>query len=109
MALAHVVTRRHLLAMKKRNRRSTLPAPMLLAELTLASWETVMRRTALIATGACSPAEYRRMVSEKIAASRSSGLALLYAGLRPGADAAARFLAPWHRRAAANARRLRRR
>jgi predicted metal-binding transcription factor (methanogenesis marker protein 9) len=30
-----------------------------------ASWETVMRRTLLIAQSDCSPAEYRRMVKEK--------------------------------------------
>jgi hypothetical protein len=74
----------------------------MMAELALASWETIARRTAMIARGACTPAEYQRMVMEKAAALQQSALAVMTGR---GEKAALR---PWHRRAAANARRLRR-
>jgi hypothetical protein len=74
----------------------------MMAELALASWETIARRTAMIARGACTPAEYQRMVMEKAAALQQSALAVMTG---QGEKAALR---PWHRRATANARRLRR-
>jgi hypothetical protein len=74
----------------------------MMAELALASWETIARRTAMIARGACTPAEYQRMVMEKAAALQQSALAVMTGR---GEKAALR---PWHRRATANARRLRR-
>jgi hypothetical protein len=74
----------------------------MMAELALASWETIARRTAMIARGACTPAEYQRMVMEKAAALQQSALAVMTGR---GEKAA---LQPWHRRATANARRLRR-
>jgi hypothetical protein len=74
----------------------------MMAELALASWETIARRTAMIARGACTPAEYQRMVMEKAAALQQSALAVMTGW---GEKAALR---PWHRRATANARRLRR-
>lgn len=77
----------------------------MIAELMLASWETMARRTWMMSQGSCSPAEYRRMVREKAQAAGLSGLALAFPGRR---DIAAACLAPWHRRATANARRLRR-
>lgn len=89
------------MASRKRHRR---PLPVLLAEMTLASWETIARRSLMIAAGSCSPAEYRRMVREKAIAMQRSGLALM---LSPDRVSAA--LAPWHRAARANARRLRKR
>lgn len=73
-----------------------------MAELALASYETIARRTLMMAAGTCSPTEYNRMVREKVQASYASSLAL--ATGRGGLAA----LAPWHRRAAANAKRLRR-
>lgn len=74
----------------------------MLAELTLSSWETVLRRTSMMASGACSPAEFQRMVTEKATAAALSGKA----ARRRKADLAA-LLAPWHSRASANAKRLR--
>ena len=74
----------------------------MMAELTIASWETIARRTAMIARGVCSPVEYQRMVIEKTAALQQSAMAVLTGRGRKEA------LAPWHKRATANARRLRR-
>ena len=76
--------------------------PVMMTELALASWETVWRRTALIATGACTQAEYERMLQEKMQAVQQSSMALL-----TGQDTEA-VLQPFHRKATANARRLRR-
>ena len=86
--------------MARRKRSSTVPG--LMAALTAASLETIARRTLMIATGTCSPAEYTRMVQEKMLAAHQSTLALLMGG------SASAVLRPWHRRASANARRLRR-
>jgi hypothetical protein len=74
---------------------------MTIARLTAASWETVLRRTLLISQGTCSPAEYRRMTAEKVAAMQTSTRALL----RGKGQAA--MLAPFVSRARTNARRLR--
>ena len=41
--------------MKRLNHRRTRALPMMVTELVLASWETVARRTAMIARGACTP------------------------------------------------------
>jgi hypothetical protein len=88
--------------MRKPIRRRKRALPLMLAEMTLASWETVARRTLLIARNTCSPAEYKRMVIEKAAAFQSSTLAVMSGrGTRA-------VLAPWHLRATANAKRLRR-
>jgi len=72
----------------------------MMAELAMASWETVARRTAMIARGACSPTEYQRMVIEKAAALQQSAMAVMTGRGKKAA------LRPWHRRATANARRL---
>jgi hypothetical protein len=50
-------------------------------ELTLASWETICRRTMMMARGACSPAEYARMVEEKVIAFGQSSA--LLSGSKP--------------------------
>jgi len=83
-----------------------VPLPLMLTELTLASWETIARRTLMMASGTCTRAEYQRMIIEKASAARRSATLML----EPSAmfDMAA-IVAPWHGRAAANARRLRRR
>jgi len=52
----------HFQTMPRRKRKS--PLPLLLAELSFASWETIHRRTLMMARGACSPAEYSRMIGE---------------------------------------------
>jgi hypothetical protein len=74
----------------------------MMADLVMASWETIARRTAMIARGTCTPAEYQRMVREKAAALQQSAIAVMTGS----GDKAA--LRPWHKRATANARRLRR-
>jgi hypothetical protein len=84
-----------------RRRKQTITAAM--TELMIASYETIARRGLAMALGTCSRAEYRRMIMEKLAASKQSALALMSGrGTRLA-------LAPWHKRATANAKRLRRR
>jgi len=75
-----------------------------MADLTLASWETIARRTLMMAQNTCSAAEYRRMVHEKAQAALESTLILVSSG---GQASLASVIAPWHKRAAANAKRLR--
>ena len=76
----------------------------MMAELTMASWETIARRSWMMAEGRCSAAEYHKMVSEKLRAAQRTGLALAFGGARasPG-----RLLGFWHGPARANAKRLR--
>jgi hypothetical protein len=74
-----------------------------MASLMAASWETIFRRSLLMAQGTCSPAEYRRMTAEKVAAVQTSVGALM-----KGKGGAA-MLAPFVSRTRANAKRLRRR
>jgi hypothetical protein len=88
--------------MKRSARRRTRSLPMMMTELAMASWETIARRSTMIARGALSPAEYQRMVLEKAAALQESALAMMTGRGKKAA------LAPWHKRATANARRLRR-
>jgi hypothetical protein len=76
--------------------------PTMMAQLTFASWETVWRRTLMMAQGTCSAAEYQRMVMEKAAAMQASSLAVMTGR---GHKAA---LAPYLVRSRSNARRLRR-
>jgi hypothetical protein len=75
---------------------------MMMAQLTVASWETMLRRTLMMAQGTCTPAEYRRMTEEKVAAVQMSMAALV-----KGQSHAA-VLAPFVARTRANVRRLRR-
>jgi hypothetical protein len=88
--------------MRKHIRSSPYAFPMTMFLLTAASWETVLRRSLLMAQGACTPAEYWCMGEEKAAAMRSSVTALM-----TGRSQAA-VLAPFVTRARANAKRLRR-
>jgi len=80
---------------------SPFALPIMMTELAMASWETIWHRTALILTGACSQDEYGRMVQEKMHAVHQSGQALM-----EGRDTQA-VLRPFHKRATANAKRLR--
>jgi hypothetical protein len=75
-----------------------------MVELAMAASETIFHRTWLMATGQCSPMEYQRMVLEKLKAAQLIGLN----AMSPSAYGPA-LLAPWHRAARNNARRLRRR
>jgi hypothetical protein len=88
--------------MKRSTRRRTRSLPMMMSELAIASWETIARRTAMIARGTLSPAEYQRMFIEKAAALQQSALAVMTGRGKKTT------LSPWHKRATANARRLRR-
>ena len=74
-------------------------------ELAVASWQVIAHRSLMMATNQCSPLEYQRMVMEKMQAAQLSAATLLASG---GQASLAAVLAPWHRRAKANARRLRR-
>ncbi len=75
---------------------------MMMAQLSLASWETIWRRGLMMASGTCSAEEYQRMVTEKAAAMQTSMLAAM-----TGRGQAA-MLAPYLVRARGNAKRLRR-
>ncbi len=75
--------------------------PRMWTELAVASWETVWRRTALMASGTCTSAEYEQMLREKMNAVHLSSVALISG--RQAED----VLRPFHVRATANARRLR--
>jgi hypothetical protein len=88
---------------KRRGSGATAMAvPLMMAELTMSSWETIWRRSAMITNGSCTWAEYQRMVIEKVGAAQGSALAMMH-----NASVAA-TLSPWHRQAKANAKRLRR-
>jgi hypothetical protein len=88
--------------MKRRPRRSAAGLPVKMVQLTAASWETIFHRTAMMAQGTCSAAEYQRMVLEKVAAMQAASLAAM-----TGRGHAA-ILAPYLKRSRANAKRLRR-
>ena len=88
---------------KRTKSAEALSLSLMLAETFWSSVQTISRRTCLMAEGRCTAAEYRRMVLEKSAAAQDSAVAL--ARLR-GPGGAVALLAPWHRRAKANARRL---
>lgn len=90
--------------MPTRKRRPAVPAPLMMMELAWASWETITRRTLMMTQRTCSAAEYRRMVREKAAAAAETGQLLS----SPKPVSAEALLKPWHSRATANAKRLRR-
>jgi len=81
------------------NHPPAAPACQMMAELAWASWETIVRRTVMIAQSTCSAAEYQCMLDEKTAATLEIG-GLLF-------SSAEALLTPWHSRATANATRLR--
>ncbi len=83
-----------------KHRTRNLPAMM--THLAFSSWETIYRRTLMMAQGTCDLAEYQRMVTEKAEAMQASALAMMTGQ----GNAAA--LAPYLVRSRANARRLRR-
>ena len=83
-------------------RRKSPAGPLMLAQIALASSETIAHRWWMMATGRCSPAEYQRMVLEKLEASQQMSLAALSTNPSP-----AKLFAPWYRATRRNARRLR--
>lgn len=88
--------------MKKYPDNSPLALPMMMARLTMASWEIIFRRGMMMAQGTCTPDEYQRMAEEKVAAVQTSMLAMA----RGRSHAA--MLAPFVSRTRANVKRLRR-
>ena len=90
-------------SVKTPKRHAALSTPFMMAELAWASWETIARRSLMMAQNTCSAAEYNRMVAEKTAAMLDISRALI----SPGVSAEA-LLKPLHSRATANAKRLRR-
>jgi hypothetical protein len=88
--------------MRKHPQNSPLALSMLMTQLTMASWETIFRRTMMMVQGTCTPAEYQRMGAEKLAAMQQSAVALA-----TGRGQAA-ALAPFVAKTRANVRRLRR-
>jgi hypothetical protein len=91
--------------MKRRERRQRLSLAGMMSDLMLASLETITRRSLSILQNDCSPAEYRRMANEKAEAAARSAARLVSGG---GRATMTSLLAPWHSRAIANARHLRR-
>lgn len=81
---------------------SPFALPLLMTRLSLASWETIMYRTRMMADGSCTVAEYQRMGTEKLAAMQTATATMLAGGSQ------AAIMAPFVTRARANARRLRR-
>jgi len=63
--------------MKRQTKKVAAPLSLLLAELTVFSWETVARRAAMMVQGTCSTAEYQRMLFEKMRAAQLSAAALM--------------------------------
>jgi hypothetical protein len=90
--------------MNTRKRRQGLSLAVMMSDLMMASWETITRRSLLIMQNDCSPAEYRRMVDEKAEAAARSTARLVSGN---GRATMTSLLVPWHSRAIANARRLR--
>jgi hypothetical protein len=76
----------------------------MLIELAMNSAETIGRRWWMVASGKSPPAEYRRMVWEKVKAAQETGAAMF--SRKP--DVAA-LLRPWHAGARRNVERLRKR
>jgi len=78
----------------------------MMTDLMLSSWETIARRSLLIAQNRCSPLEFHRMVSEKAQAAMETGHKIMAANGHPAITS---LIAPWLKRSKANSKRLRRR
>ena len=87
---------------QKTRRRKAVRLPAMMTEMMFSSYETIARRSWMLAQGKCSPTELARMVLEKQQALFLSGFALLSGASAPS------ILTPFHRGATANAKRLRR-
>jgi hypothetical protein len=88
--------------MRKTTRNSSYLLPVMMARLTAASWETILRRSLMMVQGTCTAAEYQRMTLEKVAAMQKS-MAAVTAGRGHAA-----VWAPFVNSTRANVRRLRR-
>jgi hypothetical protein len=78
----------------------------MMTDLMLSSWETIARRTLLMAQNRCSPLEYNLMIFEKAEAAMETSLKLISAN---GHAPMASLIAPWLKRTKANSKRLRKR
>jgi hypothetical protein len=78
--------------------------PFLLFEMTMNSAETIARRWQMMVSGTCSPAEYQRMIYEKMRATQQMGAALLSSN-----PTIPKLLRPWHSGTRRNVKRLRKR
>ena len=76
----------------------------MMTDLMLSSWETIARRSLLMAQNRCSPLEYHRMLSEKAQAAMETGYRLMAAN---GNLPIASLIAPWLELTKANSKRLR--
>lgn len=90
--------------MSRPTNASVLALPTMMAQLGMASFEVIARRTLMMATGNCSPAEYQRMMHEKTAAMTNT---VMHFATSCGQASAESLLAPWHSGATANVKRLR--
>jgi hypothetical protein len=88
----------------KTRRHKAVSLPLLMTDLTLASWETISRRMLLISQNKCTPDEYQRMVHEKAEAAMASGMKLISSY---GQASMTSLMTPWLNLASANAKRLR--
>lgn len=91
--------------MKTSTRKGT-SLPLMITELTMASWETITRRMLLISQNKCSQAEYQRMVGEKAQAVMATSMKMMSSN---GLASMTSLMAPWLSLASANAKRLRKR
>ena len=78
----------------------------MMTDLMLSSWETIARRSLLIAQNRCSPLEYNLMVLEKAQAAMETSYKFISANGQPPI---ASLITPWLKRSKANNRRLRKR
>jgi hypothetical protein len=62
--------------MAKLIRRRQRALPLMFTELMMASWETIARRSLMMAQGRCSHSEYRRITIERAVATQESALAM---------------------------------
>jgi len=81
-------------------KHSPFAFPMMMTRLYLASWETIMHRTRMMADGSCTMAEYQRMTTEKMAAMQAATATMMTGGSQ------AAIMAPFVTKARANAKRL---
>lgn len=84
-----------------RMNHSPFALPFMMANLGIASWETIMHRTRMMADGSCTAAEYQRMGSEKLAAMQSAAVAMATGQSQEA------IMHPFLSKARANAKRLR--
>ncbi len=83
-------------------KHSPFALPMLMTRLSIASFETIMHRTRMMADGSCTMAEYQRMTTEKMEAMQTAAATMMAGGSQ------AAIMAPFVTKARANAKRLRR-